>query len=64
MALTVGVNLGLFALMAKDGGSSKKVADLASALGVDPTLLSKSSNRLCANPSILRGIALIDRQVD
>jgi hypothetical protein len=39
MALTIGVNTGLFHLMAKNGGSAKKAVDMAETLGIDPPLL-------------------------
>lgn len=41
-ALTVGVDIGLFNVLAEDGGKSKKTADLAKAVDADPTLVGRS----------------------
>ncbi|KAI1214680.1 S-adenosyl-L-methionine-dependent methyltransferase [Annulohypoxylon truncatum] len=47
-ALTVGVDMGLFNIMAEDGGKSKKSADLAKAVGADPTLVARLLRHLGA----------------
>lgn len=36
---TIGINTGLFHLLAEDGGSAKKADDLAAKLGIHPPLL-------------------------
>jgi hypothetical protein len=41
VALAIGVNTGLFHLMAKDGGRAKKASDMAKTLGIHPPLLCK-----------------------
>ena len=41
MALAIGVNIGLFHLMIKDGSCSKKAGDMAKTLGIHPPLLCK-----------------------
>ncbi|KAI1103266.1 S-adenosyl-L-methionine-dependent methyltransferase [Jackrogersella minutella] len=38
-ALTTGIDLGLFEVLARDGGKSKKSTDLAKTVGADPTLI-------------------------
>lgn len=42
-ALTLGVDVGLFKVMAKGNGSSKSSADLANKVGVDPIVVGKRS---------------------
>lgn len=39
MAITLGVDLGLFGTMLEDNSSPKKVTELADTLDVDPALL-------------------------
>lgn len=39
MAITLGVDLGLFSAMMEDDSSPKKVTELAETLSVDPALL-------------------------
>lgn len=39
MAITLGVDLGLFGAMMEDDSSPKKVTELAETLSVDPALL-------------------------
>ena len=40
-AIAVGVDSGLWVLMARNGDKPQKVTDLAASLGVDPNLLSR-----------------------
>ncbi|KAI2618196.1 S-adenosyl-L-methionine-dependent methyltransferase [Hypoxylon sp. NC1633] len=47
-ALTLGVDIGLFEAMTKDGGSSKKSTDLAQAVGADPNLIVRLLRHLAA----------------
>lgn len=42
-ALTLGVDVGLFKVMAEENGSSKASADLAQKVGVDPAVIGKES---------------------
>jgi len=39
MAITLGVDIGLFSAMMEDHSSSKRVVELAETLNVDPALL-------------------------
>ncbi|CAJ2510507.1 Uu.00g133160.m01.CDS01 [Anthostomella pinea] len=47
-ALTVGVDVGLFRVMAKDNGSSKKASELAKAVGVDIPVIARLLRHLGA----------------
>ncbi|KAI0835340.1 S-adenosyl-L-methionine-dependent methyltransferase [Hypoxylon sp. FL0890] len=47
-AITTLVDLGLFDVMAEDGGKPKKVADLAKAVGADPALIARLLRHLGA----------------
>ncbi|KAH9908508.1 S-adenosyl-L-methionine-dependent methyltransferase [Xylariomycetidae sp. FL2044] len=47
-ALTVGVDAGLFKAMAKNGGSSKTVSDLANQIGAEPSLIGRLLRHLGA----------------
>ncbi|KAK4033599.1 Demethylsterigmatocystin 6-O-methyltransferase [Parachaetomium inaequale] len=48
MALTIGVNTGLFHLLAKDGGCAKKADDMAKTLGIQPALLCRLLRHVAA----------------
>jgi hypothetical protein len=51
MAITLGVDLGLFSAMMEDESSPKKVTELADTLDVDPALLGESK-QTSLNPII------------
>ncbi|KAK3291164.1 S-adenosyl-L-methionine-dependent methyltransferase [Chaetomium fimeti] len=48
MALSIGVNIGLFHHMVKDGDRSKKAGDLAKTLGIHPPLLCRLMRHMAA----------------
>lgn len=53
MAITLGVDIGLFRVMLEDNASPKTVAELATTLKVDASLLGNYSSNSLSSPQVL-----------